>query len=105
MKFPFITGSLAYGTPTSDSDIDIVIPPMSETDLNLLRTFSEGGAVLRFGKLNIIIAPTEEAFDLWKQCNDKLEAMSPVTRGFAVSYIESAFKSAGIERFIHNSGE
>jgi len=103
---PFITGSHAYGLPNEDSDIDLVIPPLTwNSDLNLLRTNKDGAGVIRYGKLNLIVAPTDEAFRLWQRCNEHLKSMKPVTREFAIRYIESAFNNAGISRFLDNSGE
>lgn len=104
--YPFITGSHAYGLPNEDSDIDLVIPPIVfSNDLDLLRLNKDGAGVIRYGKLNLIVAPTDEAFRLWQKCNEHLKSMKPVTREFAVRYIESAFNNAGISRFLDNSGE
>ena len=100
---PFITGSHAYGTPAEYSDIDLVIPPMKESEVELLRTASSAG-IIKYDKLNLIVAPTEEAFHLWEECNNELKAQKPVTRKFAIEFIESKFKNTGIERFLDNSG-
>lgn len=103
--YPFITGSHAYGTPYESSDVDLVIPPLTwRNDLELLRINGGEAGVIRYGKLNLIIAPTPEAFHLWQKCNEHLKTIKPVTREFAVRYIESAFKNAGISRFLDNSG-
>lgn len=101
---PFITGSRAYGMPTADSDIDLVIPPMIDSEVEMLRNCSCAG-IIKYDKLNLIIAPTEEAFYMWKKCNDELVKMKPVSRSFAIGYLERSFKEAGIERFLCNSGE
>jgi len=103
---PFITGSHAYGTPTSESDIDLVIPPMISESLDKLINYSESGTVpIKYGNLNILAAPNEEAFWLWWKCTRDLTRIKPVTRDFAIEFIETKFKEAGISRFLSNSGE
>lgn len=103
---PFITGSHAYGTPTSGSDIDLVIPPMMSNDLDTLILYSDNIDVpIKYGNINILVAPTEEAFWLWWECTKELKLKSPVTRDYAIEFIECKFQEAGIERFLTNSGE
>ena len=62
----FITGSRAYGQPTSESDLDLVIL-VDEHTKSLLTTLSDSGKEpIRFGKLNIIACTSEEEFTVWK---------------------------------------
>ena len=59
---PFITGSHAYGTPTTESDIDLVIPPMMSEDLSKLILYSDSTDVpINYGNLNVLVAPTEKS--------------------------------------------
>lgn len=103
---PFITGSHAYGAPTAESDVDLVIPPMIPDSLSKLTLYSESGDIpIKYGNLNILVAPTEEAFWLWWKCTETLKSVKPVTREFAISFIERKFSEAGIDRFLYNSGE
>ena len=78
----FITGSHAYGTPTEESDVDLVIlvdwatldklNNLSEKGLNESATDS-GDISLRFGKLNLICVADEAIFAAWKLGTAKLE--------------------------------
>lgn len=103
---PFITGSRAYGTPTAESDVDLVIPPMISQDQHTIVKLSDNLDIpIKYGNLNLIIAPTEEAFWLWWKCTKELKQIKPVTRECAINLIESRFQQAGIDRFLHNSGE
>lgn len=61
---PFITGSFAYGDPTGNSDIDLVVLNANSID-SFLRTLSEKDNYISFGRLNIISCTDVEQFDLW----------------------------------------
>lgn len=92
----FVTGSHAYGTPDSLSDVDLVIL-VTEDDLKILKEQSDDkhvwdtdyqhrapqAACLRFGKLNVIACTTEEAFMVWRKGTKKLKADAPVLRSVA----------------------
>lgn len=93
----FVTGSRAYGTPTEESDIDLVVLLESEdcfaliaqAEMNHGPLNGSGGpndVSLRFGKLNLICLDDPEKFDLWKQATDVLKSRKPVTREEAVAY-------------------
>lgn len=98
----FITGSYAYGTPTNDSDIDLVVY-MRQSTAEKLVCFAEMadeegedeesdmavlGNSLVFGKLNLICVYDEEEFLLWKKATNHLKKIGPVTRQFAIDYLE-----------------
>ncbi len=61
----FITGSHAYGKPTSDSDIDLVIFVDQETKDKLIELSDTGKMPCKFGKLNLIFATNEEEYGAW----------------------------------------
>ena len=98
MKLAFITGSHAYGTPTEESDVDLVVPCSAKTALRLielLETEAEETAryftgrtplvTFRFGRLQLILAATPESYDVWKKGTQQLIKQAPVTRDEAVA--------------------
>ena len=96
----FITGSRAYGVPTDESDIDLIVVVEAST-LLLLSTLADnsgsgmeeaterGGASLRFGRLNLLCV-TEKHHEIWKRATDELREKAPVTRDVAVAHIKAA---------------
>lgn len=103
----FITGSYAYGTPTKDSDIDLVVLVSQETieklrklkdDKFKLAESSSGyklseSAVMQFGKLNLLCVTSKKAFKTWKIGTEVLRSKSPVTREEAVDTFKKLRKS------------
>lgn len=95
---PFITGSQVYGTPTEQSDIDLVLS-LSPEDIELLCHFADNGKCsagadggsLRFGQLNLIILQEHE-LEPWKAATDELIARKPVSRDEAVKLIKAMVK-------------
>lgn len=92
----FITGSHAYGIPTPESDLDLVVLVSSVDAAKLWAARDESSKSPRFSNLNLIIFESdveggEARFALWKQVNDELIARRPVSREEAVE----AFKSSG----------
>ena len=90
----FITGSHAYGTPTAESDVDLVVlAPAGVGDevLTLLRPKSEtkyeGVAQFVEGRLNLIMLDVAE-FEAWFDATRWLIAHRPVTRERAVEVIK-----------------
>lgn len=100
----FVTGSCAYGTPTSDSDIDLVVL-LPRIDVSTICEFLEDefindrqsnsfrctnrsseypGISLRFGKLNLIIVQDIQEWKIWKEGTSYLKSIRPVTRDKAV---------------------
>jgi predicted nucleotidyltransferase len=61
----FITGSHVYGKPHKNSDIDLVIYCDAETEQQLLELSNTGNYPIKFGKLNIIVAETEQQYQAW----------------------------------------
>ena len=102
MQFPFITGSRAYGIPTEDSDIDLVLPPNTNTEFKkTLVGFSDDREIpVKYGRLNLILTNELKQWELWLQATNELIAMKPVTREFAVEYITKLFKSYGLAKSI-----
>jgi predicted nucleotidyltransferase len=72
----FLTGSHIYGNPTGDSDIDLVIRIEDGAFDQLLSQSDSGTLPLKFGKLNLIAARTDEDFAGWllgkKLCLEKV---------------------------------
>lgn len=80
----FLTGSHVYGSPSADSDIDLVIC-VSKRDKQLLVKLSDNKSFpLRFGKLNLILARSKSEFESWKEGTKLLIKRKPVTREEAV---------------------
>lgn len=74
-----LTGSLAYGTPREDSDIDILIGCDGPT-LDILWARSDGLPKLTFGKLNLIAFNVRTGYG-----RDGYDAWKRVTGGFGIS--------------------
>lgn len=89
----FLTGSQVYGIPTENSDIDMVVL-VTESDREILKNNSELSNKIIFGKLNLILLSKEVPeevvrFHLWKQGTEDLIARRPVTRQYAIDYLDS----------------
>lgn len=106
MNESFVTGSQAYGTPTSESDVDLAIfLPSPHYDL-FLGLFADEAVVplhynavsnsLRFGKLNLLIFTDEVRFNAWKLATAELIKAKPVARDIAVEAIKT--KVSELER-------
>lgn len=91
----FITGSRAYGTPHSRSDIDLVVC-VSEEDLKLIET-QANSRVIRYGMLNLIPLTPKE-YIAWESANAELIAMKPVTRDKAIEVIDKHFIENGLPK-------
>lgn len=77
----FLTGSRVYGEPKPDSDIDLVVSPLSSSEYSKLAQFADkdmeiqkhepsghpnlGHKSLRFGKLNLIIPADFDQYSAW----------------------------------------
>lgn len=93
-----LTGSYAYGTPTKDSDIDLVVLMTEDTLRELIKhndnelredldNYEPLGANLKFGKLNLIAVTEYGLFKVWEQGTQHLIDRRPVSRDEAVEYL------------------
>ena len=114
----FVTGSYAYGTPGSYSDIDLVVyissedwgklvekaePPQIHIDPEYDKFHSLS---MRFGPLNLLcciasenertIGAGEKAWAVWREGTSTLKKMSPVTRDVACKLFDKLRKKAGL---------
>lgn len=95
----FLTGSHAYGTPTADSDVDLVVRVTDAATLADLLLCAEVATAAkdkpasavglpqssyRFGRLNIILCHTDRQYADWRDGTALLIASRPVTRDRAV---------------------
>jgi len=91
----FLTGSMAYGTPHNNSDIDLVVLT-DETTADVLHKhgdcrgpYDAGGSFsVRFGKLNVIVCLDEKDYNVWMEGTRELESRKPVTREEAVKVLK-----------------
>jgi predicted nucleotidyltransferase len=102
---PFITGSVAYGTPTAESDIDLVVLMDTSTARRLnnmadakqpdSKIYSDDVDIqFRFGKLNIIACYEPEVFQAWRKGTLELAHRRPVTRDDAKEVLKPMVDSA-----------
>lgn len=96
----FLTGSQVYGTPTPESDIDLVVKMSHEEMLTLcglvgagtVEEYGDGQTTIRFGKLNIIICYDGDVrFDSWKKGTEELKKTKPNTRDHAIFVFDELF--------------
>ncbi len=96
-----LTGSQVYGTPTKESDIDLVVL-VNEKTANALqrlddtsdgedRSAGEGSFSLRFGTLNLIVLTDHRRFMSWVDGTKELGAKKPVERSVAVKRFKELF--------------
>ena len=103
---PFITGSRAYGYPTPDSDIDLVLPVLDEQESDLLLHLSDKSKCpIKYNKLNLIICTLPGQYELWKNGTEYLKSIAPVTREFAIDYFNNLFEVAGLPKSLGDSGD
>lgn len=93
----FLTGSRAYGTPSSDSDYDIVLL-LSEEDFAIARAYpgaqyTDTTIRMTTGKVDLIIFRDPELYTKWEEVTGELTARAPVCQSDAIQ----AFKDAGLE--------
>lgn len=72
---PFLTGSQAYGSPTVNSDVDVVVlltdkEPYYE-QLEISTTY-EDAVTVRFGKLNIIFVYSQLEYEAWYAATQRM---------------------------------
>ena len=104
--YAFLTGSMAYGTPREDSDIDVVMRVGSWDMVNSMAYHAdESGSFdeyvhqtsMRYGKLNVILCFTDNAYEAWRRGTEELIARKPVTRQEAVDTFKRLFAELGVE--------
>lgn len=100
-----ITGSYAYGMPTSESDVDLVIRVDFETK-ELLERLSGANTIdhtsIRFGKLNVIACTSDEEFAAWKFGTEAVKKIryytgKPVSKFDAKKALDQFRELLGIE--------
>jgi hypothetical protein len=89
---PFCTGSQVYGTPTVESDLDLVVV-VSPEDFTLLAQFDPGGPALVYGG-----AVSEAQAPAWAEATAELAAQKPVTREQAIALIDEKLVKHGQPR-------
>jgi len=109
MSNAFITGSRAYGQPSEDSDLDLVILLTEEERAKLTALSDSGKEPIKYGSLNIIAVCSQKRYDLWKKGTDELiqlkeDGLVP-TREQAITYFDTIFEKNGMCRSEDDSGE
>lgn len=108
----FVTGSRKYGTPTSESDIDLVVFFDQEHEYDLLCDLAEErgnvtcieeyeGLVLtplRFGKLNLICCIQRDEWQCWRDGTKQLVDQKPVTRDQAIALLQKLRVERGLRK-------
>lgn len=112
MSNAFITGSFAYGLPHEESDIDLVVEvgnatialldaicKDAETDVELRVRYNttDGMAIYRFGRLNLIACTSHEVYLAWRHGTNHLKEQKPVSREASVELFERLFAEVRIE--------
>lgn len=90
----YITGSRAYGIPSDESDIDLVVC-LPREDIEKLWSLTEGSITLMFGKLNLVAFNIDDPEDMeryksWSAAHDRLMAIKPVTKERAIQEFREA---------------
>ena len=104
-----LTGSYAYGKPTRESDVDIVILCDKETaeilndQLRPDSYFGRGNThpsvdnSVRQGRINLIIETQEKAFNVWVDGTERLMAQKPIKhKNVAIKLFALLRKKAGV---------
>lgn len=105
---PFVTGSHAYGLPSTKSDIDLVVF-VTATELDQLSKCADedlsynapgyyqlGCRSYRFGGLNMLCCVDENVYRVWWEGTRALKKMKPVSREYACRYMKERRLAAGI---------
>lgn len=97
----FLTGSRAYGDPGPDSDVDLVVRVDKETAEKLRKLSDNGEYPIRFGKLNLVLCASDQAFGAWRYGTDKLIHArevegEPVDRETARGVLVQARRDVGV---------
>ena len=101
----FLTGSWAYGMPTKESDIDLVIRCDGSTFEHLMlvdepekqASDKQVSRSLRFGKLNLIVCLNDETYEQWRSGTEELKSRGEiVSRDEAVAVFKRIRKGEGV---------
>lgn len=105
MPKTFFTGSRVYGSPTTRSDVDLVLlcsaaefatlKQAKGSDLGSGYPDSSRSKSLRFDKLNLIATPHQDVFDAWREARDRCMAEAPCSRDRAVEIHKEVFRERG----------
>jgi hypothetical protein len=100
----FITGSRAYGSPSPESDIDLVLRVDSYMTKRLLERYSDdqreyrGIKQIRFGRLNLIIPDDDAEMSMWKFGTQHLRhSGSPHDKRQAKKILDGLRQAIGID--------
>lgn len=74
----FLTGSHVYGTPGSNSDVDLVVM-VDDEDFSKVKDLSDSVRTVRFGRLNLILCQSETEFAAWRMTTDRLRKIKKET--------------------------
>ena len=99
----FLTGSQIYGSPTENSDIDLVVSMDDENRARLWALVKDsekkanfntdadygGNLNLQFGRLNLIVLKSDIEMANWKVGTVMLERQGPVSRARAVEVLKA----------------
>ena len=115
MKDAFLTGSQMYGTPTAESDIDLVLS-MSVSDtaklVSVLNSkgerpeyvdYGDGQSSMKIGSLNLLICHTDNRYISWALgtqvlMRESLNGFKPVTRDYAVLVFSKLREMLGLKQ-------
>lgn len=98
---PFITGSRAYGSPSEDSDLDIVIrcdryiAAVVESLIGRSTSdYDHESVSVQCGQVNLHLCTTDREYDRWKLGTRSCEVVAPVDRETA----KKLLRVAGVDR-------
>lgn len=104
-----LTGSHVYGSPRTNSDVDLVVLVDEETAKKLEDLSDRGTYPVKFGNLNLILVTDERSFEVWKEGTEHLKHVAETTfitptREQAVEYLNKLFESRGLPKALKDSG-
>lgn len=98
---PFITGSRAYGSPSDDSDLDIVIrcdryvAAVVEALVGKSSSdYDHESVSVQCGNVNLHLCTTDREYDRWKLGTRSCEVVAPIDRDTA----KKLMRVAGVDR-------
>lgn len=100
-QMPFITGSRAYGSPSEESDLDIVIrcdryvAAVVEALVGKCSSdYDHESVSVQCGEVNLHLCTTDREYDRWKLGTRSCEVVAPVDRETA----KKLLRVAGVDR-------